>query len=935
MPPLSDPILTHLEPIEDTLSQPDHGATLEPSGTTNLLRLLGFAILISGLLMLAINALSGGGLRPAALFAVFSGALMIELVRRDRPTWAAALLCWSTIPASILGALSLNGLAAPAWAVIIIGTMAGGWLLGRKAALALALAGSASVLLVYSLQKLGLSFPQKAPDEVLLVGLLILVWLAGMIGQATARDFWGRHRALRASEARYRALSDDLGHQVDARADEIRAAQRALRQSEERFRRLFEDTHQPSVLYQDGHFIAVNRAALELMGTDRPEQVIGQTPSQFSPSRQPDGRPSTEKEAELIATALAQGSAGFEWELLRADGRPLLAQVLLTAIREQAHDQDQHQDLIHIVFTDITARRAAEAALVRSQAELEEAQALAHLGSWTLDFATQRMDWSREVFRISGLEPGGPIPPDYPFCLVHPEDATSFEAAWQATTLMGAPYDITHRIIVQGQVKWVHARAEVSFDADGQPRSAIGTLQDVTAQKQALDQMEYLAYNDPLTGLLNRAAGQERLQHDVATARRHFTSLALLYMDLDKFKFINDTYGHAIGDLLLQGVARRLLEGLRGADSVCRLSGDEFMALLTDLEPEHLVAQVSTTCERLLASLAEPFQLGDHQVNTSFSIGVAVYPHDGQDGEALMRNADTALYEAKKAGKNTYRFFEPRMNTALTRFVLTRDALRRALDRDEFELHYQPQIELATGRVKGVEALLRWRRPGLGLVMPDGFIAIAEESGLIHPIGRWVLREACRQLVAWQQAGIGDLALAVNLSAIQFRHAALANEVREALDASHLDPSRLELELTESVLLQSEAGVQTILAGWKDQGIHLAIDDFGTGCSSLAYLKRFRVDKLKIDRSFIQDLLSDADDQALVRAMIQLARGLRIRILAEGVETAHLAERLQVMDCDEAQGFLYARPLPPAELQAWLSDWPGQSAAIRRRMAVQ
>jgi len=914
---------------------PDQGATLEPSGTTTLLRFLGFAILVSGLLMLAVNALSGGGLRPAALFAVFSGVLMIELVRRDRPTWAAALLCWSTIPASILGALSLNGLAAPAWAVIIIGTMAGGWLLGRKAALALALAGSASVLLVYSLQKLGLSFPQKAPDEVLMVGLLILVWLAGLISQATASDFWGQHLALRASEERYRALSNDLGHQVHAHADEIRAAQRALRQSEERFRRLFEDTFQPSVLYQDGHFIAINRAALELMAMDRPEQVIGQTPSHFSPSRQPDGRTSTEKEAELIATALAQGSASFEWQLLRADGRPLLVQVLLTAIREQAHDQDQHQDLIHILLTDITARRAAEAALARSQADLEEAQALAHIGSWTLDFATQRMDWSQEVFRISGLKPGEPIPHDYPFRLVHPEDAATFEAAWQATVLMGAPYDITHRIIVHGQVKWVHARAEVSFDADGQPYSAIGTLQDVTAQKNALDQMEYLAYRDPLTGLLNRAAGQERLMHDVATAHRHFASLALLFMDLDKFKFINDTFGHAIGDLLLQGVARRLQEGLRDADSVCRISGDEFMVLLTDLEPEHLVAQVSTTCERLLTCLAEPFQLGDHQVNTSFSIGVAVYPQDGQDGEALLRNADTALYEAKKAGKNSYRFFEPRMNTALTHFVLTRGALHRALDRDEFELYYQPQIELATGRVMGVEALLRWRRPGLGLVMPNSFISIAEESGLIQPIGRWVLGEACRQLAAWQQAGIGDLVLAVNLSAIQFRHAALGNEVREALDANHLDPSWLELELTESILLQSEVGVQRILAGWRDQGIHLAIDDFGTGCSNLAYMKRFRVDKLKIDRSFIQDLLTDSDDQALVRAMIQLARGLRIRILAEGVETAHLAERLQGMDCDEAQGYLYARPLPPAEFQAWLGDWPGQCAAIQRHMAVR
>ena len=685
-----------------------------------------------------------------------------------------------------------------------------------------------------------------------------------------------------------------------------------LRHSEERFRKLFEETLQASALYQEGCFAAVNQAALGLMGLERSEQMLGLTLAALSPPRQPDGRPSAEKAVELIDALFAEGSGAFEWQLRRGDGRPFLAQFLATQIYQDG------QRLLHLVFSDITAPKAAEAALARTRADLEEAQALAHIGSWTLDIAAHRMEWSTEVYRISGMEPGTPVAPDAHFRLIHPEDLSAFENAWQAT-LQGAPYDITHRIIVDGQVKWVHARAEISFDPDGQPLSAIGTLQDVTAQKEAQVQIEYLAYNDPLTGLLNRAAGQERLAHDLAAAKRHQTSLVLLYLDLDRFKFVNDRYGHGIGDLLLQGVAQRLRDCLRGEDALCRLSGDEFMILLTELSPEHLVAQVSATCERILTTLVQPFSLAGHPLTTSFSIGVAVYPQDGQTGETLMRNADTALYAAKKAGRNGYRFFEPQMNAALSRFTGTRDALRRALDQGEFELHYQPQVELRSGRVVGVEALLRWRRPGVGLVMPDDFIPVAEESGLIIPLGHWVLREVCRQAVAWRQAGPEVPVMALNLSALQFNHAGLDEEVRQALAASGLDPSRLEVELTETTLLPSQNGSQALLAAWRTLGLRLAIDDFGTGSSSIPQLKRLQVDKLKIDRSFIRDLTTDAEDRALVPAMIQLAHALNIRTLAEGVESTAQARLLRALGCDEAQGYLYAKPLPAAQAAAWVT----------------
>jgi EAL domain-containing protein (putative c-di-GMP-specific phosphodiesterase class I) len=329
-------------------------------------------------------------------------------------------------------------------------------------------------------------------------------------------------------------------------------------------------------------------------------------------------------------------------------------------------------------------------------------------------------------------------------------------------------------------------------------------------------------------------------------------------------------------------------------------------------------------CERLLASLAQPFEIQGRQVHVSSSIGIARFPQDGSEAEILMRNADTALFEAKRAGRQTYRFFEPRFNDQLQRFIQTRDALRLAPERGELVLHYQPQLDLPTGRVLGVEALVRWQRPGHGLVMPSAFIDVAEESGLIVPIGRWVLGEACRQAAAWRAAGWPSLLMAVNLSAVQFRQGQVAEDLELALAESGLEPAALDLELTES-LLQGEASIRAILVDWKARGIQLSIDDFGTGYSSLAYLKRFKVDKLKIDRSFVRDLLTDEDDRAIVRAMIELAHGLGIRTIAEGVEEAGQAEQLRAMGCDEVQGYLYAKPLPAADLVRWLAASPGST----------
>ncbi|MFE8033443.1 putative bifunctional diguanylate cyclase/phosphodiesterase [Thiohalocapsa marina] len=446
-------------------------------------------------------------------------------------------------------------------------------------------------------------------------------------------------------------------------------------------------------------------------------------------------------------------------------------------------------------------------------------------------------------------------------------------------------------------------------------------------QAQAQARIDFLAYHDPLTGVPNRVLGQDRLLQAIGLADRHRTALAVLHLDLDKFKYFNDTYGHALSDALLKQLAERLNMRLGQADTLCRLGGDEFMLVLGELIPEQVMGQVATICADLLERVADPFEIDGRQLHASLSIGVAIYPQDGVDAGVLMRHANTALAEAKSASQHSYRFFEPQMNLALRRFVETRDALRIGLEQAEFELYYQPQIDLLSGRVVGAEALLRWRRAGQRLVPPDDFIQVAEESGLIASIGRWVLQEACRQAAIWHASGWPHLSVAVNLSAAQFRQADIEQDVAAALDASGLDPRCLELELTESLFMQEVESISEMLMGWKARGIQLAIDDFGTGYSSLAYLKRFQVNRLKIDRSFIADILHDEQDRAIVQGVIQIARGLGLQTLSEGVETSRQAAQLRRMGCDMAQGYLYAKPLSAPQFASWLRHRAGRSTA--------
>lgn len=437
-------------------------------------------------------------------------------------------------------------------------------------------------------------------------------------------------------------------------------------------------------------------------------------------------------------------------------------------------------------------------------------------------------------------------------------------------------------------------------------------LEALVAQKDS--HIERIAHYDPVSNLPNRLLFCDRLKQAMVHAQRDDQIVAVMAMDLDRFKIINDTFGHPVGDRLLQAVAERLANHVRKGDTVARMGGDEFSFVLTDLNDSHHAGDVA---QKILLSLAaDPFMLEDQEIFMSASIGISVYPVDGSDTTTLIKNADAALHHAKSEGRNNFQYYAQEMNASAMQRLTLESALRRALEREEFILYYQPQVDLASGRIIGLESLLRWQHPERGLVRPDEFIPLLEETGLIVPVGEWVLHSACRQGRAWQQSGFPPIRIAVNLSALQFRQPDLVGMVARILAETGLDPrsQELELELTESLLMKNVEGTAAKLRQLHEMGVKLSIDDFGTGYSSLNYLKRFPLNSLKIDQSFVRDLSSDPDDAAIVSAIIALGHGLKLSVIAEGVETAGQLAYLREMKCDEMQGFLFSRPVPASEI---------------------
>ncbi|MGQ7843403.1 putative bifunctional diguanylate cyclase/phosphodiesterase [Granulosicoccus sp. 3-233] len=575
-------------------------------------------------------------------------------------------------------------------------------------------------------------------------------------------------------------------------------------------------------------------------------------------------------------------------------------------------------------------------ALRVSQSKLDNAQRIARLGNWEWCLSSHGMSWSREFGRVLGLTEGQTVDNWNEFLdRIVDADRHSVRLMAEHAVEEKQPFNIEFCVpcLHDDSSRRIRLEAEPYCVESGECTHMMGTIQDITERTNAQKQIHNLAYFDLVTGLPNRAQLNEQLRYTLKLAKRNQGKFALLFLDLDHFKQVNDTLGHDAGDDLLKQVSGRLTSVVRGGDmvsscgenidgeeaesqhTVARLGGDEFVVLLGQVNRAEDAARVA---ERIAQSISAPYDIGGQNVSVTTTIGISVFPADGVTSEVLMKNADVAMYHAKESGRNGYQFYSRQIHEqALARFSLESE-LKSAIENEQLTLVYQPKVNICDGSVSGVEALIRWDHEEHGTVSPNDFIPLAEETGLILPLGRWVLCEATRQMQNWIEAGMEPLVIAVNCSSVQFTRSDMITDINTAIAYSGLDPHLLEIELTESLLLQDiELGIR-ILRDMKALGIQVAIDDFGTGFSSLSYLKRLPVDKLKIDRSFVKDLGVDAGDVAIVSAIITLSHNLNLTVVAEGVETRQQYDILHGFDCNEAQGFLISHPMNATEMQRWL-----------------
>lgn len=559
-------------------------------------------------------------------------------------------------------------------------------------------------------------------------------------------------------------------------------------------------------------------------------------------------------------------------------------------------------------------------ALRLSEARLAEAQQISRVGNWVLDVVCSELYWSDEVYRLFGLAPqAGAMTYEGFLARVYPDDRTRVREAAQAALYHDAPYSLDYRVrLPGGGLRMVHEQARIDRDSHGAPVRMAGTVQDITERKQAEQQLQHMAYHDALTGLPNRALLLDRLEHAMAKTRRSAQGMALLFLDLDRFKNVNDSLGHTVGDRLLVQVARRLCRYKREEDTLARLGGDEFTMLLEDVGD---MRQIPGVAQKLREALSSPFDIDGREIFISSSIGISLYPGDGDDAETLIKHADTAMYRAKELGRDGYQLFSSDMSVHANNRLALETALRHALERDEFVLYYQPIIELGSGRIAAFEALLRWQHPDRGLILPEDFIPASEDSGLSVAIGSWVLREVCRQAHGWQQAGTCVPRVMINLSARQFSQTGLVGDIARLLDDCGLSPASIGLEITENLLLKDDERVNSTLLRLREMRIPVAIDDFGKGHAAFTYLKRLAVTTLKIDRDFVRELTTDPSDAAIAEAIIAMGHALNLRVVAEGVEHADELALLREYGCDLVQGFYFSAPVPAAAVNGLLTRY--------------
>ena len=576
--------------------------------------------------------------------------------------------------------------------------------------------------------------------------------------------------------------------------------------------------------------------------------------------------------------------------------------------------------LAHLLAQQRTHKRELETEVLQRTADIRESQNQLAATLEALPDLLFEMDLGGRYLRCHSpryellAAPVGDLLGQTVSQVLPPEAADIVLQALQQAHISGQARGQQYALTLDQKPHWFELSVAAKPVTSGQEPRFIVISRDITERKQAERDVRQLAYFDALTGLPNRSLLNDRIQHALAEAARRHESLALMFLDLDHFKNVNDTLGHRVGDELLVVLAERMQFVVREQDTVARQGGDEFILLLPNTDGDG----AARVAENLLHTLSQPVHIEQHELTVTPSMGIAQYPRDGSDLETLTRHADIAMYRAKQNGRNGYQFFTTEMQVHASRTLQLENALRRALERDQLRLHYQPQLSLGSGKITGVEALLRWQHPELGQVSPAEFIPIAETSGLIQPIGEWVLRTAVHQAKHWLDQGLPPMTMSVNLSAVQFRHPDLPALVAQVLAEAQLPPHHLALELTEGVALHDPEGAIAVLTRLHQQGVRISIDDFGTGYSSLSYLKRFQAWQLKIDQSFVRDISNDPDDRAIVIAIIQMARSLGMSTIAEGVETQDQLDLLRAQGCDEVQGYFFCKPQPPELLLDFL-----------------
>jgi diguanylate cyclase (GGDEF)-like protein/PAS domain S-box-containing protein len=692
---------------------------------------------------------------------------------------------------------------------------------------------------------------------------------------------------------------------------ERKRSEEALQVSESRYRRLFE-TAKDGIMIVDalsGEITEVNPFLMELLGYSR-EELQGkklweiETLTSISAKRK-----------DFEALQHREYGRHEDLPLVTRDGRRLAVEVV-----SNSYHMDQSK-VIQYNIRDITVRKNAEEALLKSEEQCRTIVSNINEYVYSVryeDGVLRSIYHSPKCLEITGYTPEEYYSdPQLWFNMIHEEDR-DIVVEFLGRIFAGKEHDpIRHRIIHKnGTERWILNNCAVQRVSDGTLRSISrldGFILDITEIKQAEENIFFLAHHDPLTKLPNRSTLYARIEQVISVAQKAKRNVALLFLDIDGFKQINDSMGHDVGDRLLQSVARRLSDCTRSCDVVSRLGGDEFVIVLWDCG----VAETTIVAEKIISS---GFAIEESNVAVNTSIGISLYPDDGRDYLALLKNADIAMYHAKKSGGRNFQFFTHKLNEmAHERFAVELE-LRQALERNEFVLHYQPKVDLVTGKFSGMEALIRWQHPARGLILPEAFINIAEESGLLTPISKWIVLTVCRQIKQWQKQGVRAISTAINLSASFFQHRDFEDTIEAALLETGILPECLELELTEATIMSDPQKVLGSMAAMKALGLQLSIDDFGIGYSSLSYLKKLPVDKLKIDQSFIHNIAGDPDNAAVVRAVISIGRSMQLKVIAEGVETASQLAWLQAEGSEEAQGYYFSRPLPTKGMTALLKQ---------------